>query len=154
MKLSTIAFGSSELGPEEEDRVVKSTLIILGTLLTLANAVGLYAAIRKSIWSTKTSLVVWIVQMGWVALFIILSAIVYLSMSEEDRKQLPRPSAASYAKLGFDAGLTAFHGWALVVYLRDLKFRPRNVWGLLVKEAGVWEYEPVGNAHTAGPVHL
>ncbi|KAF9088066.1 hypothetical protein BGX29_010037 [Mortierella sp. GBA35] len=143
--------GQSELGPEEEDRLIKTTFLIMGSLMAITNAIALYASIRKSVWATKASLVFWIAQMGAVSLFVIMALIALLSMSDEDRRELPRPSAWNYVKMALDIGLTAFHGWALLVFLRDLNHRSRNVWGRLVKSGGVFEYEPVP---VVGPVHL
>ncbi|KAG0026409.1 hypothetical protein BGZ82_009483 [Podila clonocystis] len=62
----------SGLGPEEEDRVIKSTLIIFGALFTLFNAIALYAAIRKSITAAKTSFIIWVIQMSWVVMVLVI----------------------------------------------------------------------------------
>ncbi|KAG0285461.1 hypothetical protein BGZ96_010290, partial [Linnemannia gamsii] len=143
----------SQLGPEEEDRMVKATLIIVGSFLTLVNGIALYGAIRKSILAIKTSVIVWIVQMSWLAIAVIVMFIGLLGLSESDRKGLPRPSFWDVAAMTGSVGLALFHGWALFVFLRDLKSRSRNVWGFLVKrDQGVFDYEPVET--TPGPVHL
>jgi hypothetical protein len=141
------------MGPEEEDRIVKATLIIVGGFLTLTNGIALYGAIRKSILATKTSLIVWIVQMSWLAIVIVVMFIALLGMSDRDREGIPGPSVMDIAKLAASFGVTLFQGWSLFVYLRDLKNRPRNAWGFLVsRDQGVFEYEPVGTS--SGPVHL
>ncbi|KAG0273280.1 hypothetical protein BGZ95_010903 [Linnemannia exigua] len=142
----------SGMGPEEEDRVIKITLIIFGTIFALFNATALYAAVRKSVTAAKTSLIIWIVQMSWAAIALVLVYITLMGMPESDRDQIPRPSTGDCVMVGAEFLLTMFHGWALFVYLRDLKDRQRNVWGFLVKTGGVFEYEPVNK--NPGPVHL
>ncbi|KAF9125057.1 hypothetical protein BGW39_007683 [Mortierella sp. 14UC] len=149
------AFGpfsaDSALGPEDEDRVIKTSLIIFGALFSLFNAVALYAAIRKSVAAAKTSLIIWVIQMSWAAMALVLLFISLMGMSDSDRDQIPRPQGKDYLWMAAEMVLTLFHGWALFVYLRDLRNRQRNVWGFLVKAGGVFEYEPVENS---GPVHL
>lgn len=133
--------------------MIKATLIIFGGLFTLIHAIALYGAIRKSITAIKTSLIVWIVQMSWLTIAIVIMFIGLLGMSDRDREGLPRPSGWDIAVLAGSSGLTLFHGWSLFVFLRDLKSRSRNVWGLLVKhDQGVFDYEPVDS--NPGPVHL
>ncbi|KAG0046334.1 hypothetical protein BGZ83_008495, partial [Gryganskiella cystojenkinii] len=143
------SLSESGLGPEEEDRIVKVTFIIMGSLVAMTNGIALFAAIRKSAWATKASLAVWFMQMSWVVLFMLLAVMTVLSMSHDDRKGLPRPSAWDWFKMALDVGTTLFHGWALLVFLRDLRHQQRNVWGKLVKTGGVFEYQPVGE----GPLH-
>ncbi|KAF9903125.1 hypothetical protein EC991_004151 [Linnemannia zychae] len=141
----------SLLGPEEEDRVIKTTLIIFGTVFAFLNGVALYASIRKSVTAAKTSLIVWIVQMSWVALALVIFFISWMGMTDRDRDQIPMPQGTDYLLMAFEVSSNLFHGWALFVYLRDLRNRQRNIWGFLVKTGGVFEYEPVVNP---GPVHL
>ncbi|GJJ67836.1 hypothetical protein EMPS_00182 [Entomortierella parvispora] len=141
--LAFTVFGDSGLGPEEEDRMIKISLITVGVISTLVNGIGLYASVRKSIWATKTSLVFWIIQIGWLILATILFIIAVLSMSDKDREQLPKLSARQWFSAFFDIAFSFLHGWALLVFLRDLKQRPRNAWGRLVRTGGVFEYEPI-----------
>ncbi|KAG0028958.1 hypothetical protein BGZ81_004265 [Podila clonocystis] len=68
------------LGPEEEDRVIKTSLIIFGVLFALFNAIALYAAIRKSITAAKTSLIIWIIQMSWAAIALVIMFISLMGM--------------------------------------------------------------------------
>ncbi|KAF9923334.1 hypothetical protein FBU30_006604 [Linnemannia zychae] len=142
--------GSSSMGPEEEDRMVKATLLIFGIYSVIVNSIGLYATIRKSVAAAKASFIIWIIQVSWICLSIVLLFIALFSLSERDRDQLPKPSAKAYVQVFVDLLRTSIHGWALFVFLRDLKGRQRNALGFLVKEGGVFEYEPL----EPGRVHL
>ncbi|KAF9549862.1 hypothetical protein EC957_002433 [Mortierella hygrophila] len=146
--------GKTDMGPEEEDRMIKATIIIFGALFALTNSIALYGAIRRSVAATKASLIIWIIQISWWAFGAVFIIIGLLGMSDRDRDQLPRPSVGEIVVLAGWGGLTLFHGWSLFVYLRDLRSRQRNVLGFLVKPdgKGVFEYEPLGAS--AGPVHL
>ncbi|KAF9147581.1 hypothetical protein BG015_010740 [Linnemannia schmuckeri] len=146
--------GDAKMGPEEEDRMIKGALIIFGALFALVNATALYGAIRKSVAATKASLVIWIIQMSWWAIAMVLMVIGLLGLSDSERDQIPRPSEGDIAVVAGSVGLTLFHGWSLLVYLRDLKSRQRNVWGFLVKrdDQGVFEYEPIKTS--SGAIHL
>ncbi|KAG0371814.1 hypothetical protein BGX24_001146 [Mortierella sp. AD032] len=128
------------------------TVIIFGTVFAFFNSVALYAAVRKSIAAAKTSFIFWIVQMSWAAIALVFLFIALQGISDSDREQIPRPSTADCVVVGIEFLLTSFHGWALFVYLRDLKDRQRNIWGFLVRTGGVFEYEPVNKI--PGPVHL
>ncbi|KAG0341426.1 hypothetical protein BG000_009127 [Podila horticola] len=139
------------LGPEKEDRLVKLWFVFIGSFSVITNGIALYAAIRKSVWATKASLVVWFAEISWFVLFFCFALIGFLSMSDSERSDLPRPSAWDWIKITLNGGLTLFNGWALLVFLRDLKHRQRNVWGQLVRTGGVFEYEPIG---AFGAVHL
>lgn len=139
------------LFPEEEFRVVKLVFVIMGSLTVITNGITLYAAIRKSTWATKASLVFWFGQMSWVVLFVMSALIAVLSMSDRDRRELPRPSAWNWIKMTLNVGSTLFHGWALLVFLRDVRLRQRNVWGQLVKNGGIFEYEHVELSESSDP---
>lgn len=134
--------------------MIKASLIIFGSLFALTNAVALYGAIRRSAAATKASLIIWIIQMSWWAIAAVFMFIGFLGLPDRDRDQIPRPSGGDMVVMAGSAGLMLFHGWSLLVYLRDLRSRQRNVWGFLVKRGGqgVFEYEPLGTS--AGPVHL
>ncbi|OAQ34924.1 hypothetical protein K457DRAFT_133349 [Linnemannia elongata AG-77] len=144
----------TNMGPEEEDRMIKASLIIFGALFALTNAVALYGAVRRSVAATKASLIIWIIQMSWWAVAMVFMVIGFMGLPDSDRDQIPRPSGGDMAVLAGSVWLTLFHGWSLLVYLRDLRSRQRNVWGFLVKPGvqGVFEYEPLGTS--SGPVHL
>ncbi|KAF9336299.1 hypothetical protein BGZ91_010064 [Linnemannia elongata] len=144
----------TNMGPEEEDRMIKASLIIFGALFALTNAVALYGAVRRSVAATKASLIIWIIQMSWWAVAMVFMVIGFMGLPDSDRDQIPSPSGGDMAVLAGSVGLTLFHGWSLLVYLRDLRSRQRNVWGFLVKPGvqGVFEYEPLGTS--SGPVHL
>ncbi|KAF9169127.1 hypothetical protein BGX21_007282 [Mortierella sp. AD011] len=146
-----IPFYDSGLGPEEEDRLLKLMFTITGSFMVITNGIALYAAIRKSVWATKVALVVWFTEICWFVLIMAMTLIALLSMSDRDRRELPYPSVWKCVKIMLRVGSTLFHGWALLVYLRDLKLRQRNIWGKLVKTGGVFEYEPV---EAVGPLHL
>ncbi|KAK3848257.1 MAG: hypothetical protein J3R72DRAFT_430276 [Linnemannia gamsii] len=153
-KLYRALHSSSEVEPEDTVHMFKTTLIIFGTVFAFFNSVALYAAVRKSITAAKTSFIFWIVQMSWAAIALVFLFITLQGMSDSDREQvpLPHPSTTDYVMVGVEFLLTGFHGWALFVYLRDLKDRQRNIWGFLVRTGGVFEYEPVNKI--PGPVHL
>ncbi|KAF9139323.1 hypothetical protein BGX30_008092 [Mortierella sp. GBA39] len=143
----------TNMGPEEEDRMIKTAIIIFGALFALTNTIALYGAIRRSVAATKASLIIWIIQMSWWAVAAVIVVIGLVGMSDSDRDKMPPPSGRDIVVLVGGVALTLFHGWSLFVYLRDLRSRQRNVWGFLVQRdgKGVFEYEPLASA---GPVHL
>ncbi|KFH74065.1 hypothetical protein MVEG_01278 [Podila verticillata NRRL 6337] len=139
------------LGPEEEYRLVKSMLVIAGSLAVITKGIELYAAIRKSRWATKASLMFWFARVSWFVLFGIMALISVLSMSDRDRREFLRSSAWNWINMTLGVGSTLFHGWALLIFLRDVRLRQRNVWGQLVKTGGVFEYEHVELLESSEP---
>ncbi|KAI7819374.1 hypothetical protein BC939DRAFT_460096 [Gamsiella multidivaricata] len=134
--------------PEEEERIVKATLIFVGGLFSVIDVVALYAAVRKSITATKISLAVWCFRMAASFLTLLFMSFV-LFLSDETRDHMPRPGVQAVCLWVMRLFSQLLYGWSLVVILRDLRGQGRNIWGRLV---GPHEQPVYEEAHIRLPV--
>ncbi|KAF9357847.1 hypothetical protein BGX34_009197 [Mortierella sp. NVP85] len=102
--------------------------IALSTLLTA------YAVIRKSLTATKLLYAGWWFGMAAFLLTWLVCVPLGLYYAPLETKELL--SIYPVSAVVMDALIKTVNGWALVVYMRDLRGQRRSAWGCLVKDEG------------------
>ncbi|GJJ67833.1 hypothetical protein EMPS_00179 [Entomortierella parvispora] len=127
--------------PSEQERFFKRNIIIFAIFAIFFSSIKLYAPVRKSVVATKISLGLWLLEIA-VFLFSTFGVLIALYNKADNDEGKP-VSALNAIHAVLDLALSLFNGWALLVFLRDLKHRQRDAWGRLVRTGGILEYDSV-----------
>ncbi|KAI1321796.1 hypothetical protein EDD11_000072 [Mortierella claussenii] len=129
-----------------EDEVARKMLITALVISTVVYTISLYAAVKKSLTATKISFYIWVFQI--VCTVISLAILLFLVATQGPVDSNIPFGGPQIARLILGLTLQFVIGWALFVYLRDLRGQARNAWGRLVQSAGH------GDIEGAGPIRI